>query len=225
MGKCVEKQDNGRHFKCKFCECIFARGATRIKYHLVGAKGHDINICKKVPKEVQEEASLTIGEPNKKLKGASTSNKDKEREISSTSISKDDKLSRVFEKSKAEYIAEILIGVFVEGLLAKLRSIVIEQHTSFELGFKEGLIDLLILLTQIQLVLNDVEKRQASDDFVRSWLAELRRVAYDIDDLLDEFGYNILQQKVLNYSSASNDIINMANKIKTIDKSLNRLKR
>ena len=93
----VEKQNNGR-FKCKYCKSNFAGGATRIKYHLAGAKGHDINICTKVPKEVQEEASLTIGEPNKKLKGASTSNKDKEREISSTLISKDGILSGVFEK-------------------------------------------------------------------------------------------------------------------------------
>ncbi|KAF3951589.1 hypothetical protein CMV_022779 [Castanea mollissima] len=183
------------------------------------------NNCRfKLPKEVQEEASLTIGEPNKKLKGASTSNKDKEREISSTSISNDDMIRGVFEKSKAEYIAEILLGVFVEGLIAKLRSIVVEQHISFNLGFKEGLIDLLTLLTQIQLVLNDAEKRQASDDFVRSWLAEFRLVAYDIDDVLDELGYNILQQKVLNYSLPSNDIINMANKIKIINESLNRLK-
>uniref|UniRef100_A0A7N2MTV7 BED-type domain-containing protein n=1 Tax=Quercus lobata TaxID=97700 RepID=A0A7N2MTV7_QUELO len=98
----VEKQNNGR-FKCKYCESIFAGGATRIKYHLAGAKGHDINICTKVPKEVQEEASLTFGEPNKKLKGASTSNKDKERENSSTSISKDDKLSRVFEKEDRKW--------------------------------------------------------------------------------------------------------------------------
>ena len=118
-------------------------------------------------------------------------------------------------QSKAEYKAEILLGVFVEGLLAKLRSIVIEQHLSFESGFKEGLIDILILLTQIQLVLNGAEKRQASDDFVKSWLAELRRVAYDIDDVLDEFGYNILQQKVLNYSSPSNDIIKMETKLRS----------
>ncbi|XP_050258767.1 putative disease resistance protein At3g14460 [Quercus robur] len=219
----VEEQNN-RRFKCKFCGSIFTGGATRIKYHLAGVKGHDINICTKVTKEVQEEASLTIGEPTKKLKGASTSNKDKEREISSTSISKDDMLSKVFEKSKAEYIDEILLGVFVEGLLAKLRSIVIEQHISFELGFKEGLTDLFSFLTQIQLVLTDVEKRQASDEFLRIWLAKLRYVAYDIDDVLDEFGYNILQQKVINYSSPSNDIINMANKIKIINDSLNRLK-
>ena len=112
-------------------------------------------------------------------------------------------------QSEAEYMVEILVGVFVEGLLAKLRSIFVEQHISFELGFKEGLTDLFSGLTKIQLVLNGVEKRQASDEFLRSWLARLRRVAYDIDDVLDEFGYNILQQEVLNYSSPSNDIINM----------------
>ena len=112
-------------------------------------------------------------------------------------------------QSKAEYIVEILLGVFVEGLLAKLRSIFVEQHISFELGFMEGLTDLFSGLTKIQLVLNGVEKRQASDEFLRSWLARLRRVAYDIDDVLDKFGYNILQQEVLNYSSPSNGIINM----------------
>ena len=93
----VEELNDDR-FKCTFCGRVFSGGATRIKYHLAGAKGHDINTCTKVPKEVQEEASLTIGEPNKELKGATTSNKDKEREIRPTSISKDDMLSGVFEK-------------------------------------------------------------------------------------------------------------------------------
>ena len=88
---------NGR-FKCKFCERDFAGGASRIKCHLSGVKGHDIDICTKVSKEVQEEASLIVGEPKKKLKGASASNRDKKREINSTSISKDVTLSRVFEK-------------------------------------------------------------------------------------------------------------------------------
>ena len=96
-------------------------------------------------------------------------------------------------QSKEEYRAEIILNVVVEGLLAKLRSTVIEHHTSLERGFKEGLIDFLILLTQIQLVLNDVEKRQVSDEFLRSWSVKLRDVAYDIDDVLDEFGYKILQ--------------------------------
>ncbi|XP_030937839.1 putative disease resistance protein RGA3 [Quercus lobata] len=216
---------NGR-FKCKFCECNFAGGATRIKAHLAGVKGHDIDICKKVPKKVQEEASLNIGQPNKKLKGASTSRAE-ERKIGSTSIMKDDTLSGLFKKRKEEYRAEIILNVVVEGLLAKLRSTVIEDHISLERGFKVGLMDLLILLTQIQLVLNDVEKRQVSDEFLRSWSAKLRDVAYDIDDVLDEFGYKILQQKVLSSYLLSNHIVsplNMAENIKTINESLNTLK-
>ncbi|KAF3969654.1 hypothetical protein CMV_006575 [Castanea mollissima] len=94
------------------------------------------------------------------LRGASTSSKAEERKIGSTLISNEDTLSGLFKKSKEEYRAEIILNVVVEGLLAKLRSNVIEHHISLERGFKEGLIDLLILLTQIQLVLNDVEKRQ-----------------------------------------------------------------
>ena len=53
---------------------------------------------KKVPTKVQEEASLNIGQPNKKLKGALTSSKAEERKISSTSIAKDNTLSGLFKK-------------------------------------------------------------------------------------------------------------------------------
>ena len=138
-------------------------------------------------------------------------------------------LSIIFSltQRKEEYRAEIILNVVVEGLLATLRSTVIEDHISLERGFKEGLMDLLILLTQIQLVLNDVEKRQVSDEFLRSWSAKLRDVAYDIDDVLDEFGYKILQQKVLSSYLLSNRIVsplNMAENIKTINESLNILK-
>ena len=92
-------EDLKGRFKCKLCQRDFAGGASRIKCHLAGVKGHDIDICTKVSKEVQEKASsLIIEEPNKKRKGASTSNRDKKREINSTSISKDVTLSKVFEK-------------------------------------------------------------------------------------------------------------------------------
>ena len=29
-------EEQGSHFRCKFCECVFPRGATRIKAHLAG---------------------------------------------------------------------------------------------------------------------------------------------------------------------------------------------
>ncbi|KAL0003982.1 hypothetical protein SO802_011543 [Lithocarpus litseifolius] len=67
----VEELD-GR-FKCNFCEQDFAGGAPRIKSHLAGVKGRDIDICAKVPDDVQAEAYLAIGGHSKKLKITSNS--------------------------------------------------------------------------------------------------------------------------------------------------------
>uniref|UniRef100_A0A2N9EVH2 Rx N-terminal domain-containing protein n=1 Tax=Fagus sylvatica TaxID=28930 RepID=A0A2N9EVH2_FAGSY len=102
-------------------------------------------------------------------------------------------------QSTKEYKAEIVLSDIVEGLLAKLRSIV-TKHMIPGWDLNEALVELLVLLSQIQLVLNDAEKRQVSDKSVRTWLANIRDVAYDIDDVQDEFGYNILQQKTINKS-------------------------
>ena len=84
--KHIEKL-NGR-FKCEFCNNEFPGGASRIKSHLAGVKGHDIAICKNVPRDVQEEAYLAIGGPNKKLKSSSTSSDARDSKTSSTSMSK-----------------------------------------------------------------------------------------------------------------------------------------
>ncbi|POO01158.1 Calmodulin-binding protein [Trema orientale] len=55
-------------FKCKFCERDFSGGSTRLKSHLSGIKGRDIDTCDKVPKHVQEEAYLEICGSNKKAR-------------------------------------------------------------------------------------------------------------------------------------------------------------
>ncbi|GMY32947.1 putative disease resistance protein rga1, partial [Fagus crenata] len=185
---------NGR-FKCNYCKREFLGGASRIKSHLAGVKGRDIFICEVVPDDVRKEAYEATEGRNKKQKGASTSSSAKEGTIILTSISKDDILHKQIEKSTEEYEVEIVLSDIVEGLLAKLRSIV-AKHMSFEWDFNEGLIDLLASLAKIQFLLNVAEKRQVSDWRVRMWLANFRDVAYDIDDALDEFGYNILQLKV-----------------------------
>ncbi|KAF3965433.1 hypothetical protein CMV_010378, partial [Castanea mollissima] len=175
-----------------------------------------------VSKEVQEEASLIIGAPNKKLKGASTSNKGKKREINSTSISKDVTLSKVFEKSNEEYSTEI-VSVAMEGLLAKVRSLVID-HIGSGLGYKEQLIELLVSLSKIQVVLQDTEKWQITDELMRIRLAEFKDVVYDADNVLDEFDYEILKQEVQSQNqimeSVGVSLFNIENKMKTI---INRL--
>ncbi|XP_031385247.1 uncharacterized protein LOC116199089 isoform X2 [Punica granatum] len=58
---------NGR-FKCNFCRRDFAGGAPRVKSHLSGIKGRDIDICTKVPKDVQLAAAAMIKGANKRPK-------------------------------------------------------------------------------------------------------------------------------------------------------------
>ena len=76
--------EQGSSFKCKFCDRVFAGGATRIKAHLAGVVGHDIAACVAVSEEVQKEAWATQ-ESNKKLKSASTSSGAEKRKITSAS--------------------------------------------------------------------------------------------------------------------------------------------
>ena len=60
-------EDLDVRFKCSFCRRDFAGGASRIKFHLAGVKGHAIDICANVPEDVQKEAYLVIGGSNKKV--------------------------------------------------------------------------------------------------------------------------------------------------------------
>ncbi|KAK9997707.1 hypothetical protein SO802_022393 [Lithocarpus litseifolius] len=53
-------QDLDGRFKRNFCGHDFAGGAMRIKAHLAGYKGRDIQICEKVTTDVREEACLAI---------------------------------------------------------------------------------------------------------------------------------------------------------------------
>uniref|UniRef100_A0A2N9IZP9 BED-type domain-containing protein n=1 Tax=Fagus sylvatica TaxID=28930 RepID=A0A2N9IZP9_FAGSY len=210
--KHVEKL-NGR-FKCEFCNNEFPGGASRIKSHLAGVKGHDIAICKNVPRDVQEEAYLAIGGPSKKLKISSTSSDAKDSKTSSTSMSKTTK-GKAVTQSNEERSGEIVLNVVVvDGLVDKLRSFAAEHmNINSTQGFREELIKLLLSLTEIQVVLHDAEKRLVSNESVTIWLPKLRDVAYDIDDMLYE---------VRTSFSLSNT--NKENIIKTINQSLDRIK-
>ncbi|KAJ4842062.1 hypothetical protein Tsubulata_050567 [Turnera subulata] len=51
-------------------------------------------------------------------------------------------------------------------------------------------------LSSIKLVLRDAEEKQVIQESVKSWLQKLRDVAYEAEDVLDEFGYEVVRQKV-----------------------------
>ncbi|XP_050241564.1 putative disease resistance protein RGA3 isoform X2 [Quercus robur] len=123
----------------------------------------------------------------------------------------------------------------ISAVLGKLIPVATEQ-ISLVWGFEELLTELQDSLTTIRAVLTDAERREVEEERVKLWLLRLKDVAYDVDDVLDEFAYEILRRKieirnqmmrkVFFLFSSSNPIafrINMANKIKTMLKSLEKI--
>ncbi|KAE8706192.1 hypothetical protein F3Y22_tig00110403pilonHSYRG00171 [Hibiscus syriacus] len=49
------------------------------------------------------------------------------------------------------------------------------------------------LLSDIKAVLNHAEEKQIKDEGVKSWLEDLQDLAYDVDDILDDFAYEQLR--------------------------------
>ncbi|KAG5224023.1 disease resistance protein [Salix suchowensis] len=70
----VEEINDGR-LKCKFCRHVFARDTSisRVKWHLSGERGHGVDICGQVPKDVQEAAFLAMHGGNKRHKSIPSS--------------------------------------------------------------------------------------------------------------------------------------------------------
>ena len=134
-------------------------------------------------------------------------------------------------QSNEEYSTKIVLSVAVEGLLAKVRSLVTD-HIGSRLGYKEQLIELLVSLSKIQVVLQDTEKWQITDELMRIRLEQFRDVVYDADNVFDEFEYEILKQGVQSQNQKMESVgvslfnpitspLNIENKMKTI---INRLK-
>jgi hypothetical protein len=55
----AEEIENGR-FTCKFCHGSFSGGISRIKSHLSGLSGRDIQVCLEVPKAIQLKAKEAL---------------------------------------------------------------------------------------------------------------------------------------------------------------------
>lgn len=97
---------------------------------------------------------------------------------------------------KEEYTDEIILDDVVDNLIANLFSLATIEHSGFEWDYKKVLRNVYETLLRIKFLLPDAQKRQVSNESVRRWLTELRVVAYDVDNVLDEFSYGIFWQKL-----------------------------
>uniref|UniRef100_A0A2N9HPM3 Rx N-terminal domain-containing protein n=1 Tax=Fagus sylvatica TaxID=28930 RepID=A0A2N9HPM3_FAGSY len=92
-------------------------------------------------------------------------------------------------------MADILLSALVNTVVGNLNSSVLKEIES-AWGLRSELDNLRSTLSTIDAVLQDAEEKQWNDKPVRNWLGKLKDVAYDADDVLDEFATEALIRKV-----------------------------
>ncbi|KAI8570622.1 hypothetical protein RHMOL_Rhmol01G0050000 [Rhododendron molle] len=99
-------------------------------------------------------------------------------------------------------MAEIFLGAFVNVLFEKFAS-----GDLWNFARKERIHTLLLkwrrMFEQVQAVVADAEAKQITGRGIRLWLEDLEDLAYDMDDVLDEFATEALRQKVMEEPGAS----------------------
>ncbi|XVF36522.1 hypothetical protein REPUB_Repub19eG0065200 [Reevesia pubescens] len=103
-------------------------------------------------------------------------------------------------------MAEIVLCPLLQVVFEKLASQFLKRIAD-HCGFKDEIKKLQHGLRTIQAVLQDAEERQATDKSLKLWLTELKEVAFDADDLLEEFGPDAMLQE--NSSSLTEQVSNI----------------
>ncbi|KAK8275364.1 hypothetical protein V6Z11_D10G133900 [Gossypium hirsutum] len=96
-------------------------------------------------------------------------------------------------------MAEAVITAAVEVALSKAISL-LEDQINLAWDFKDKLSKLRSLLVLTRAFLQDAERRQV-DEAVKVWLEQLRDIAYEADDVLDELACEHVRRKVDNQMS------------------------
>ncbi|KAG5230722.1 Fom-2 family protein [Salix suchowensis] len=128
--------------------------------------------------------------------------------------------------------AELLLTFAMQETLTRVSSIAAER-IGLAWGLKGHLRKLDESLTMIQAVLQDAGRRPVTDKSVKLWLEKLQDVAYNAEDVLDYFAYEILRKdqkkgKVRDCFSLHNPVafrLSMSQKIKKINDALDEIKK
>lgn len=83
-------------------------------------------------------------------------------------------------------MAEIILCPLLQVIFDKVASGLLKQ-IALKFGYEEEIDKLRHTLNIIRAVVEDAEERQVREKALKIWLAELKEVAYDVENLLDEF--------------------------------------
>ncbi|XP_077219345.1 putative disease resistance protein RGA3 [Tasmannia lanceolata] len=88
-----------------------------------------------------------------------------------------------------------MAGELVSMVLGNLSSM-FQQEVGLLLGVKEELRKVLSMFRAIRAVLHDAENRQIKEESIRLWLEKLKDVAYEMDDVLDEWHAETVRSQI-----------------------------
>ncbi|KAH9684695.1 putative disease resistance RPP13-like protein 1 [Citrus sinensis] len=101
-------------------------------------------------------------------------------------------------------IGEAILTASVDLLVNKLASEGILFFARQE-QIKADLMKWANMLEMIKAVLDDAEEKKTTNQFVKKWLGKLQNLAYDVEDLLDEFQTEAFRRKLLLDPAAAQD--------------------
>ncbi|KAB2063367.1 hypothetical protein ES319_A10G211900v1, partial [Gossypium barbadense] len=93
-------------------------------------------------------------------------------------------------------IREVVVSKVFDFLLDKLASSELLQFATGK-EVQEAIYKLDMELKEIRAVLDDAEERQVKEKSVKSWLTNLQNLAYDVEDVLDEFATEIGRRNLM----------------------------
>ncbi|KAL6334766.1 hypothetical protein AAG906_021425 [Vitis piasezkii] len=92
-------------------------------------------------------------------------------------------------------MADALVSIVLERLALVIQQ-QIQQELRLVVGAENDTQKLTNTLKNIRAVLVDAEKRQVKDEAVKIWLKDLKGLAYDMDNVLDEWSSSILKVQI-----------------------------
>ncbi|XVF82358.1 hypothetical protein PTKIN_Ptkin16aG0040500 [Pterospermum kingtungense] len=102
------------------------------------------------------------------------------------------------------FIGEAAVSAFFEALFGKFTSSEFEFVT--EKRVRKEIMNWETTLRNIHAVLADAEGKQLRNESVKLWLTDLQDLAYDVDDILDEFATEALGRKLMKKHQASTSV-------------------
>jgi hypothetical protein len=100
-------------------------------------------------------------------------------------------------------VGEIFLAAFLQALFEKLLSPELLQFARRYEGLGETLGKWKKTLSRIEAVLDDAEEKQHTNRAVKQWVDDLRDLAYDVEDILDDFATDALLRKLRGENQAS----------------------